>query len=499
MGIVFRQGALNTAILFAGILIGFVNEFLLLRNFLEQDQVGLIKLLTSVSALFAQFGALGGVNTLLRYFPFFRDKDHNHGGILFGFLAIGGAGFGLVALSMLIFQGSIEARYATRSPLFSEYFYLLYPLILFALNFLLLEAYAKSNYRTLASSVLQEIVLRVMTTLIVGAYAFHWISIHQFYLLFTAANCVITIMLAIWIARTGDWLIRPVAAFFRGPRFREMMGFGLLTLMSNFSARLYTSIDSIMIGDRIGLAAVAVYMTGSYLSSVVMAPGRSLIRIASPLVADYWKSGDMTAMNKIYRQVAINSLIVCGWVFLVLYTTSGALFSLIPPDFSRAIPVFIALGIARVYDMATGLNGVILATSNHYRYVAFGNLVTGFIAVGANALLIPHFGIQGASWATLITIFTTNSFRVLFVYRMYKIFPFSWNALGVMGAGGLAMLLFILVKNWSGGTGNVWLDGTIGAVLVSVCFFGIILPFRLSADIHERLEKTWARIRKHRP
>jgi O-antigen/teichoic acid export membrane protein len=493
MGIVFRQGAINTAILFAGILIGFVNEFILLRNMLQEEQVGLIKLLLSVTAVFAQFGALGGINTLLRYFPYFRNKEAHHGGALFGFLAIGGLGFGLVALFLWLFRAAVEARFAENSLLFTQYYALLYPLILFSLNFLLLEAYAKSNYRTVASAFLQEIVLRLLITLSVGLYALGWISIHEFYLAFTAANCLVTVFLAAWIIRTGDWLIKPVAGFFRGPLFRQMLGFGFITLLSNFSARLYTSIDSIMIGQQIGLSAVAIYMTGSYLSSVIMAPGRSLIRIASPLVADHWKNNNMAAMNKLYRQVAVNSFVVSSWVFLVLYASTGALFSLIPPSFAPAIPVFVALGIARIYDMATGINGTILATSSKYYFVAAGNLLTAAVAIGTNLWLIPRYGIQGAGLATLITILSTNTLRVLFVYRAFGLFPFSRSILGALFAALLAWGSLEGAMRLSGGTGNVWADAILGTMLVSGCFLGIILPLRVSEDLHERLLKVWKR------
>lgn len=493
MGIVFRQGVLNTGIIFAGILIGFLNEFILLRNFLEQDQIGLIKLLLQVSALFAQFGALGGVNTLLRYFPYFRNRETQHGGVLFGFLAIGAAGFGLVALFLQVFQGATTARFAANAPLFTEYFYLLYPLILFTLNFYLLEAYAKSNYRTVASAFLREIILRIFITACVTAYIWNWIDIHEFYLLFTAANCLVTVLLAGWIILQGDWLIRPSAAFFRGPQFREMIGFGLLSLVSNFSALLYTSIDTIMIGARIGLAAVAIYATGSFLSSVIMAPGRSLIRIASPLVADHWKKEDMVAMDKLYRQVSINSLIAGSWLFLAIYAGTGAIFELIPPSFAPAIPVFLLLGIARVYDMATGINGTILMTSRYYQYVAIGNVLTGVTAVATNALLIPRLGIPGAALATLITILLTNSLRVWFVWRRFGLQPFGWNALWTVLAaaatGGLQYLLFV---RW-GGTGNVWLDAFLGILLVSAMFMGISLRLKLSPDLDERVQKSWKR------
>jgi O-antigen/teichoic acid export membrane protein len=487
MGIVFRQSALNTLILFAGILIGFVNEFLLLRNILEADQVGLIKLLIQVSALLAQFAALGGANTLLRYFPTFRDRESRHGGILFGMLAVGSVGFLLAGLLLLGFQPAIEARFSERSPLFSDYFYLLYPLIWCTINFVLLEAYAKSNYRTVASTALYEVVLRVFVMLSITAYALQWISVHQFYLVFTAVNCSISFLMAFWLAWNKDLLLRPSLAFFRGSRFRGMMGFGLLSLLSDFSARLFTSIDSIMIGDRIGLAAVAIYVTGSYLCSVMMAPGRALIRIASPLVADFWKRDDRQQMNKLFEQVATNSLVLSAWLYLLVWSGSPALFTLIPPEFAPAIAVFAVLGAGRVFDMVTGLSGVILGTSSHYRFIAVFNAFSAVLAVGSNLLLIPRYGIAGASWATTLTILVSNSLRMAYLYRHYGFFPFSMRSLYILMAG-LAAWGAWQAMIWLGlASGSVWVQSALSMVLVSAVFMGSVMAFRLSPEIDEKL------------
>jgi len=495
MGIVIRQGIWNTAILFAGIGIGFVNEFLLLRNFLAEDQVGLIKILIQASMLLVQLAALGGVNTVLRFFPFYRDRDKQHGGFLFGILGIGAAGLAVVGLGMVLFQDQLEARYALRSPLFSTYAYLLYPLVVFTLAFTLLEAYAKSNFRTIAPAFIQQVVLRLLISLLIAAYVWGWLDDRGFYYAFTAANCLTAGMLLYWLWRNGDLRLQPRRSFFQWASLRGMLGFGFLTMLSAFSARFYTSIDSLMLGDQIGLSAVAIYLTGSYLASVIMAPGQSLMRVASPLVANHWKTGDMGAMGLLYRQISNNNFLLCAGMYLLVFAGSSALFTLIPAVYQGAITVFLILGAARIIDMATGLNGVIMITSRFHYTVFASNLITGVIAVLTNVWLIPRYGIQGAAMATAITILTSNGLRVLFVGFVFGLWPFGWRTAWLalltastgMTVWGLSEALPIA---WS-----PWISSPLLVVVVVVLFGGIALGTRLSPDLNAMLERQWKQLR----
>jgi O-antigen/teichoic acid export membrane protein len=491
MGIVIRQGIWNTAILFAGIGIGFVNEFLLLRNFLEEDQVGLIKILIQASVLLVQLAALGGVNTVLRFFPYFRDRDKQHGGFLFGILAIGAAGLALVGLGMVLFQDQLEARYAVRSPLFSTYAYLLYPLVVFTLAFTLLEAYAKSIFRTIAPAFIQQVLLRLLISVLIATYVWGWLDDRGFYYAFTAINCLTAGMLLYWLWRSGDLRLQPQKSFFEWNSLKGLLGFGFLTMLSAFSARFYTSIDSLMLGEQIGLSAVAIYLTGSYLASVIMAPGQSLMRVASPLVANHWKSGDMGAMGILYRQMSNNNLLLCSGVYLLVFAGSGALFTLIPATYQGAIPVFLILGAARIFDMATGLNGVIMITSRYHYSIFASNLATAFIAVGSNLWLIPRYGIQGAAMATAITILASNGMRVLFVGFVFGLWPFglrtAWLVLLTVSSGlGLGWLRQTLPSDWS-----PWFSSPLLVVLVVLCFGGTALAGRLSPDLNDLLERRW--------
>ena len=55
MGIVQRNSITITILSYLGILIGYVNKILLLTNFLTEEQVGLVNILTGLAVLYAQF------------------------------------------------------------------------------------------------------------------------------------------------------------------------------------------------------------------------------------------------------------------------------------------------------------------------------------------------------------------------------------------------------------------------------------------------------------
>ena len=83
MGIVQRNSITITILSYLGILIGYVNKILLLTNFLTEEQVGLVNILTGLAVLYAQFSALGINFSVVKFFPFFRTPDRRDNGFFF--------------------------------------------------------------------------------------------------------------------------------------------------------------------------------------------------------------------------------------------------------------------------------------------------------------------------------------------------------------------------------------------------------------------------------
>ena len=204
-----------------------------------------------------------------------------------------------------------------------------------------------------------------------------------------------------------------------------------------------------MIAQYLGLKATGVYTTIVFLTSAIQVPYKAIIRISSPLVAEYWKTKDMIAMEDIYKKVSSVSLVLGLGTFLLVWLNIDFLFSFLKNEFREGIWVFFFLMMGRLLDMFFGLNGSIFATSKKFKYDLIFTLVLITSVFMLNIYLIPIYGIAGAAISTGAALVFYNIGRLLFVYFAFRLNPFTMRqipiiliALGVLYFGDLSSDLF---------------------------------------------------------
>ncbi|MBK8581649.1 MAG: hypothetical protein IPL86_07390 [Flavobacteriales bacterium] len=107
MGTVARQATWNTLLTTVGMGLGFVNMALLFPRLLSPDEFGLPRLMVSIAVVAAQIAHLGE-NTVIRYFPYFRDKVNGHRGLFGVVLGVATLG-GFLAMLVLGLPRSVRA------------------------------------------------------------------------------------------------------------------------------------------------------------------------------------------------------------------------------------------------------------------------------------------------------------------------------------------------------------------------------------------------------
>lgn len=346
-----REGIWNTAISYAGILIGYVNTILLFPNILDESQVGLTRLLLSISVMYAQFSALGFVNMSVRYFPYFRDKDKAHNGFLFLLLSVPLLGFILSTAVFLLFKPAVVDYYIENSPLIIDYYYYLIPLALFTLLFNMFTAYLRSLYKTIVSSFVQDFLLRILTTVLVLVYALDVMSFQTFVLLYIIVNSVGALVLVTYIIWLKQLFIRPSVAVLSIIPIREVFYYGFFTFLGNISTTIITTVDQVMISSY-SLAQNGIYTTAFFMTSAILVPGKSILKIAQPQVAEFWKESDMIGMKKLYQNVTMINLIVGLLLFVGIWANIDNLYDFMPESYRSGKYVVLFLAIARLVDLA---------------------------------------------------------------------------------------------------------------------------------------------------
>lgn len=475
MGRIERQSILNTIITYAGMALGYVNTGLLFPNLLETEQVGTVNLLIVIATLFAQLAALGFPNTTLKFFPFFRTANGQHHGYLAMFCLVTLAGFTLFAALTWLFRERI-AVFFNASPMLMEYFWYVLPLGFFTLYYNVLMTYLRSHHNTVMPSFFKDFLLKVMVTLSIALYAFGLVDFPTFVLVYVLVNISVTFMLLAYTWRTGELKF----SRFRLPpsvTFKALLVYSLFALLGNSSQLLTGKVDAIILASLMDEHYVGIYVTAFSFISAIEVPWRSMSKIASPQVAEYWSKNDMAQMQRLYKRVSLINTIVATALFVGLWSNLHNVFRLIPEDYAAGYSVILIVGIGKMVDLITGLNGIIILTSDKYRWDLIFNLLLVGLVIGLDYALIPKYGIDGAAFGTMIALVLFNLSRLFFVQLFYKMNPLDWKLLMVLIIGGIALIPGLLIPPMP-----LVIDIVVRSLIVSIIFFGAVYLLKISDD-----------------
>jgi O-antigen/teichoic acid export membrane protein len=491
LGIVQRQGLRNTVISYFGLGLGFVNTALLMPRFLAADQVGLTRVLLSLATIYAQLAAFGFASMGIRFFPYFRNREAGHQGFLPLLLGLPLLGFVVITAAYWLGRPLILAAYDADAALLGPYYGWVALLALFTLLYSLQDAYLKGLYHTAFSSFLQEVLLRVLVAGVTLAFGLGYLTFHQFVLWYIGVNSGLSLVLTGYLAYIGELHLRPTRAVLAVRPVRELLSFGAFALLSNISGTVISSIDALMVGSKVNLQAAGVYTTAFFISTALTIPFRSLYKIAFPLLADYWKEQDMARMADFYRRTTrLNTVLGC-YLALGIGLNLDFIYSLMKPEYAAGTAIVWILLAGRLLDGITGVNGLIVVTSPRYRFDLVFNVALAAGTVGLNLLLIPPLGMVGAAWAALLALTSINVARTWFVWHAYRLQPFDYRILLILGAAGAAALVGWLVPP----VHSLFVTMLLRSVALTAVYASIVLLTGAVPEVQPLLQKLRGRQR----
>lgn len=495
MGIIKKQGVFSLFFTYFGFLIGAVNTFFLLPNYLEPEQVGLTKVLLDVGLTISGFATLGSFSVSFKFFPFYRDNLPKNKNDLFTRIALVSLlGFTIIAGLTIVFKQQIIAKFITKSPLFVDYYYLIYPFSFLLLCFSFFEAYCWSVRKTIMSTIQKELVLRVVTTLLILAFILHLFNFHQFIIAYSLLYFVPAVWLALYLHKQGElYFAREVSNVTRKLK-KRMINYGGFVFAGSSFFIVTQALDSLFISGIKGLDNTAVYTIAAYMATVIQVPQRSIISIATPILSQSWKDKDYANIRMIYEKSSLNMLIAALFIFLIIWINLDTFFSFLPKEYAAGKWVIFILGISKIIDMGTGLNNVIIGTSNFWKFDFYTSAILIFLIVPGNYFLITHFGILGAALSNLIAFTIYDIIRLTFIWRKFNLFPFSINTLKAILAGALSYLAVYLVPDMS----NLYVHSMVISIVFVGIFAALILGGRVSEDINGFWKMALKKITKGR-
>ena len=488
MGEIRKQGITNSIITYTGILIGFLNIVIIQPNFLTAEELGLTRILFSFSALLATLMPLGLGNVTIKFFPLFRNPETRNSGY-FGFILLAGlAGFIIVSSILLLLKTYILNQFVEQSSLLTEFFIMIFPLMLFLGFNSLLSIYSFSLFKTSFPSLLNDVIIRIGSIMIVSAYYLKWLTFDSFIILFVAVYGIQTLLLISYIFIIDKPGFKINFTKFREIGFSKIIKYGLVMSVAGLSSLGLRYIDTIFVGKFLTLSMVAIYSVAALIPTIIEAPLVALEKITGPKIADAWAKNNIDEIRKIYYDSSLYLLLIGGLIFIGININIQDLLKIIPKDYSLGINVVFILSLSAMFNMVTGVNNSVIYNSEYYQHGVALLYLLIVLTVITNIILIPLYGLEGAALATMISGFTYNTLKFLLIRKRFYMNPFSFKTLWLVLIIILVLGLGFIVPATKHGFADIIIrSGIVTLVYVLLVYYTKIAPelFVLAKDFFE--------------
>lgn len=486
MGLIIKQSIKGTFWSYLGVLVGFITTAHLFPEYLTTDVVGLFGVLMAYSALFSQLASLGFNGVTSRLFPYFRNNNKQHNGFLFIAFMVMFLGFALFLCFFYFYYPHLVSSNIEKSKLLADYAWLLLPLTFFALSFAILDEYNKLLYNAVFGRLLQEFVQRILILLATLLFIFRLLSLHQFIIAYTIAVSIKAFIIFIYLWRKKEISLIPQLSFLTPSLKHEMRNVAIFSILAGVGGTLVFQIDKIIINHLLGLGQTGVYTIAFFFGTLVVIPSRTLLKISGALVAEAWKREDTNTIIDIYRKSCLNQFIMGLFLFGGIWINIDNILTILGPDYAEGKWVIFFIGLGYLIDMATGINGQIIAYSKHYRMALYFILILIIQVVASLYLFVPLWGIMGAAVSIALSFLLNNILRFAFLYKKYTMQPFSLTFLYIIGIGALAYGISLIVPQQP-----LIADIIIRSALFSLVFGAILIKGQFSKEINNIVDTAY--------
>lgn len=486
MGIIKKQSIAGTILAYLGVILGFITTAILYPEAFSKAEIGLLRLLLSVSVLFAQFSGLGFNAVTLRNFPYFRNLKEKHHGFFKLVLLVNLVGFALAMILFFAIKPWLISQNIEKSYLFVEYISYLIPLIFFTTFFNALDSYYRAVYNAVKGSLYKEVYQRVFILAAVLLFYYRAIDFPQLVLLYVIAICLPTLILAWSIYRSGNFVLGDYRGFITKDMARNIRSVAIYGIATSFSGVLILNIDIVMINDMLGLADTGIYSITFYFGTLILIPSRSVIKIAVIVIADGWKSDDREKIMRIYDKSNRILSAIGLLLFLGLMLNLDQVFDILNPDFEPGRMVIVFIGLANLIEMFTSVSQYIISNSKNYKVISWFLFVFAALLIITNLLFIPIYGLVGAAIASMISRLIYNLMSWGYVFYKFKMQPFRWSYFALIVIGLISYYVGSLIPDFDWYIYTIVVQSTVFTVI----FIGLLYLLKFSSDINQTIDNA---------
>jgi O-antigen/teichoic acid export membrane protein len=228
---------------------------------------------------------------------------------------------------------------------------------------------------------------------------------------------------------------------------RTLLSYCLPLVISNVFGVIAPRCDILILGYWAPAEEVGIYLAAFQTAAIISLVLGAFITGSAPIISRAWSQQDRSRMSESYQAVSRLSIMASLPIFCSLVLFSREILGIFGPEFSAGATALTLLAFGQVFNNATGSANTVLLMSGHSRLVMTNTIIMGIVLMAATAAVIPFWGMTGAAVAASTTFILTNVIRVIQVWHLHRVQPYTWALAKPIAAAAAAAGIVMMLHN----------------------------------------------------
>ena len=431
--------AKESTITFSGMIYGNINRYLytlLLARWVGSEFLGIYSLANSVRLISEVFGKMGIEIGVMRFVSLLNpDIEKKKIQRLIGSAVKMTMAISVVIMAGLLVSSGFIVTHILKGPPLLKIVLMVFAIAIPFNAITLVVAFATQGFKRLKYKIFITQFLNPTILLVVMIISFWFISVEVALMAPMLVSSIIgfIVMFAVLKKLTGV----KNQQLLKAPFDRELLVFSYPLMFVTILLTLMHWMDILMLGAFTNASTVGLYHPAARTAGLLQALLTSFLSIYSPMIAQFHAESDQKNMSGSYKLVSRWLLTFSIPVALIFLVYPQKVMLLFGAEYLPSANVLIVLTAATFIHAILGAAQSTLSMTGHTRLVLWNAIVAFVINIILNIILIPNYGMIGAAWATLISLFVISLLRVLEVRWILKLTFFSTKMIKPILAGSI--------------------------------------------------------------
>jgi O-antigen/teichoic acid export membrane protein len=275
---------------------------------------------------------------------------------------------------------------------------------------------------------------------LVGLAVLIWESITAVVIGYLVSLLVAVVLAVFFLSRLTETglIANPVFAY------RDTFLYSIPVAMETISMELILAADIIVLSVFETAGAIGLYEAAYQTSVLLLFAIVSANAIFPAVASELYHHGHRDELDQLYESTTkwITYFSMFGTTFVFIYASD--ILRLFGAQFIQAQNALLVLACGQFVSALVGPAGYLLLMADHERLYAINAVLLSICNVGLNLVLIARFGVLGAAAATAVSIAVLNVVRLLEVYFLMDLWPYSRAYLWSLGPYLLSLVVLLL-------------------------------------------------------